>query len=96
VNIGRNHRGNDCLMVSACEIFGVPVDQTADSSDFAFPPRGGSRAPVDGTKPWPHTGAIAFAEVRPHGRNNVNPFGLGRRLLPPQTSALSLRSVPAV
>jgi hypothetical protein len=38
VNIGRNHIGSDHLQISAWEIFGTLIDETANSSDgpFAF------------------------------------------------------------
>jgi hypothetical protein len=54
VNIGRNHRGNDAIDISAWEIFGSLIEQT-DFSNVAwcFPPARGAGGP--------HRGAEALA-----------------------------------
>jgi hypothetical protein len=47
----------------------------------AFHPRGGSRALIDGPKPWSHMGAIASPAGLPPQRNDGNPRGLDDPLL---------------
>jgi hypothetical protein len=43
VNIGRNHWGSDDICISAWEIFGNLIEQTADFCNVAFGFRPGKR-----------------------------------------------------
>jgi hypothetical protein len=73
VNVGKNHLGNNGLVIYGWEIFGSLIEQTNDFTDvtFAFHPRAGREDLIDGRKHWSHVGDIASLVARLSQRNGM-------------------------